>query len=81
LNPSHVINEYFELTRSGLNGVDMMTTLIEALQSEERPPILADIPEQQIYKILEHAHHTYYRMLNTVESVNQMVRFFYKIAV
>lgn len=76
-----VINDYFELTRSGLNGVDMMTTLIEALQSEERPRVLSEIPQERMYKILEHAHHTYYRMLNTVESVNQMVRFFYKIAV
>ena len=69
--PNEAMAAYIELNRSGINGVDFMTVLRDLLQEDPTFP--------RRMAIMGHIHKCYYRMLNTMESMNQMAHFFYLI--
>lgn len=70
------ITHYLALNKSGISSIDVMTTIIQGLQTEVLPPPLDSLTKEQVYHILRVAHHAYYRMLQTVDSINQMILFF-----
>lgn len=80
LSKEQAVDTYLELMRTGLSGLDIMSILIEGLQSETLPPPLEGLTRDRVFFILQKAHVTYYRMLQTVESTNQMVKFLYAIS-
>lgn len=73
------VDYYLFLTRSGISNIDVMTTLISGLQMETVPKLLSDLPKDKLYAILRHAHCVYYRMLQTIDSISQMVYFLNEI--
>lgn len=71
-HPSLAMDRFLELNESGINGVDFMTMLRDLLHEGD-----FDFDRNMV---MSHVHHCYYRMLNTMESLNQMARFFYVVS-
>lgn len=72
-DPSAAMDQFLVLNASGINGVDFMTVLRDLLEEETGSPFDKNM-------VMSNIHQCYYRMLNTMESLNQMARFFHVIS-
>lgn len=76
---SDAVEHYLTLNKSGISSIDVMTAIIHGLQTQPLPHPLDTLPPDKVYTTLRQAHTAYYRMLQTVDSINQIVCFLHQM--